>query len=504
MSLYPLRLAARELRGGVRGFRIFLACLVLGVGAIAGIGSLGAAVRAAIRADARVLFGGDVEVRLVHREADPDERRFLAESGTVGEVALLRAMAVSLDRARHTLIELRAVDGAYPLYGNVALTPPGRLDAALAMRDGVWGAAVEPAAAARLGLVPGDRFRIGEATFALRAVVAHAPDAALSGLAFGPRVIVAQAALGATGLIQPGALVTYAYRLRLPAGSDAAAWVRTARERFPDAGWQVRTAGEASPLLQRFIDRIALFLGLVAVTTLLVGGIGIGSAVATYIAGKTATIATLKSLGAATRTVFAAYAVQLAALSAAGIAAGLALGALVPLAAAPLVAQLLPIPLRLGLYPLPLAVAAASGALVVALFALPPLAAIGRVEPGSLFRAGTGLAAPRRAVPWPALAGAAGAGVALAALVALTTPDRMIALYYVAGAAAAFAVFRGAAALIVAAARRAVRPRRVALRLALGNLCRPGAPTSRVVLALGIGLTVLAAVALVEASLDRE
>jgi len=499
---YALRLAFRELRGGLRGFRVFLACLVLGVGAIAGIGSLGAAVRAAINDDAHVLFGGDVSARLVHREANPAERQFLDHSGTVSEVALLRAMAVSLDGARHTLIELKAVDSAYPLYGKVTLAPPQPLAEALAGRDGTYGAVADPLVADRLGLKIGDRFKIGTAAIELRATMERAPDAALSGLAFGPGVIVSAAALPATGLLQPGALVTYDYRVKLSAYHKAAAWVREARSRFPDAGWQVRTASEASPMLRRFLDRIALFLGLVGITALLVGGIGIGSAVAYFVAGKTATIATLKSLGASNRLIFAVYAAQIAVLAASGIFAGLVLGALVPLAAAPFVARLLPVPLHWAPHLLPLIVAAADGALSVLLFSLLPLAAVGRVMPGALFR--DVVAPASRRLPLAALAGTAAAGLALAALVMLTAPDRRVALWYVVGAAGAFAAFRLAGGLVVGAARRLGRPRRVVPRLALANLHRPGAPTTRVVLSLGIGLTVLVAVALVQASLGRE
>ncbi|HEV2188985.1 MAG TPA: ABC transporter permease, partial [Stellaceae bacterium] len=199
-----IRLALRELRGGIRGFRIFLACLVLGVGAIAGIGSLGASVAAAIRADARVLLGGDVSLRLVHREASDTERRFLDQSGAVSEIALLRAMAVSLDGAHHTLIELKAVDAAYPLYGQMALSPAQDLAAALMPRDGVYGAVADAAAASRLGLKPGDMFKIGTAIVELRATIERAPDGALSGLAFGPGVTIAMPALAQTGLLQPG------------------------------------------------------------------------------------------------------------------------------------------------------------------------------------------------------------------------------------------------------------------------------------------------------------
>jgi putative ABC transport system permease protein len=499
---YPFCLAARELRGGVRGFRIFLACLVLGVAAIAGIGSLGAAVGSAIRDDARTLFGGDVAARLAHRQAAPTERQFLESSGQVSEIALLRAMAVSLDGTRHTLIELKAVDAAYPLYGAVTLNPAQDLGGVLAAKDGVYGAVADPAVATRLGLKIGVRFKIGAAALELRATIERLPDAALSGLAFGPAVIVPAAALPQTALLQPGALVTYDYRVRLSPGSDAAAWVRTARDKFPEAGWQVRTASEASPFLQRFIDRIALFLGLVGVTALLVGGIGIGSAVSYFIAGKTATIATLKSLGASTRLVFAVYAVQIGVLATAGIAVGVVLGALVPAAVGPFVTKFLPVPLRLGPHPAPLAIAAAEGGLAVLLFTLLPLSGIGRVAPAALFR---DIIAPApRLPPLAALAATGAAALALAALVIATAPDRGIALWYVAGAIGAFALFRLAGEVVVAAARRIGRPPRMVLRLALTNLHRPGAPTARVVLSLGIGLTVLVAVALVQASLSRE
>src|SRR5271170_518061 len=240
---YALRLARRELRGGIAGFRIFLACLVLGVGAIAAVGSLGAAIEAGIRGDARTLLGGDVSAQLVYRAASEPERRFLAASGTLSETAELRAMARSLDGERHSLIELRAVDDRYPLYGMVALAPPLTLATALAPADGVFGAVAEAAVASRLGLKLGDEFRIGEAVLRLSAIIESEPDRAFAGLAFGPRVTIPQAALAAAALIRPGALVNYDYRLVLaPHGdgwSDAAGWIRAARAAFPEAGWQL-------------------------------------------------------------------------------------------------------------------------------------------------------------------------------------------------------------------------------------------------------------------------
>jgi putative ABC transport system permease protein len=499
---YALRLARRELRGGFGGFRVFLACLVLGVSAIAAIGSLSAAVESGIRVDARTLLGGDVSARLAYRAASEAERQFLAASGTVSESATLRAMARSLDGERRSLVELRAVDGGYPLYGAVGLAPPQPLATALAADGGQFGAAVEAPVASRLGLKLGDGFRIGEAVLRLSAIIESEPDAAFGGLTFGPRIIIARAALDETRLIRPGALVNYEYRLRLPPGADASSWTRAARALFPEAGWQLRTDADASPALRRFIDRVGFFLSLAGITALLVGGVGIGNAVAGFIAGKTQAIATLKCLGASTRLVFTVYFLQVMALALVGIAAGMLVGGVMPALVAPLVKGLLPVPPRFGLYPAQLAIAGVFGMLTTLVFALWPLAAVGRVPPGALFRDRVA-PAPRHLAPL-ALGGSAAAALGLAALIVLTAADRKVALWYVGGALAAFLLFRLAGALVVAVARVLPRPARPLLRLALGNLHRPGAPTARIVLSLGIGLSVMIAIALVEGNLAIE
>ncbi|HTV89167.1 MAG TPA: FtsX-like permease family protein [Stellaceae bacterium] len=501
-SFFALTLARRELRGGLGGFRVFLACLVLGVGAIAAIGSLEAAVEAGIRRDARALLGGDVSARLPLRPASDAERRFLSAGGRVSETVNMRAMARAASGRKTSLIALRAVDRAYPLYGSLTLAPAQRLGAALAEKDGVFGAVAEAALARRLGLAVGGEFLVGDARLRLAAIIAREPDAALGGLAFGPRVIVAQAALPATRLVQPGALVDYVYRLRLPPGSDAAGWIAAANMRFPHAGWQLRSTADAAPSLQRLIDRLGFLLGLAAITALLVGGVGVANAVTGYITSKRDTIATLKCLGAEARLVFAAYFIQILLLALAGIAVGTALGAIAPAAIAPPLRGLLPLPLSPGVYPSPLATAALCGLLITLLFAAWPLAAIGRITPGALWR--DRIAPQPRSLAPIALATGFAAGVALAGLVVLTAPNRRVALWYVGGALASFALFRLAGALVVAAARALPHPSRPLLRLAVANLHRPGAPTARIVLSLGIGLSVMIAVALVEGNLTTE
>jgi putative ABC transport system permease protein len=496
-----LRLAGRELRGGVRGLGVFLACLILGVGAVAGIGSLAASVEAGIAGNARALLGGDAEARLAMRPADPAERAFLERSGRVSEVAELRAMARRGDR--QTLISLAAVDAAYPLYGHVVLSPAQGLGAALGRRDGVFGAAIDPAILSRLGIALGDSLRIGNAVLEVRAVIRAVPDAPATGFILGPRVMIAAAALGETGLLQPGVLVTYRYRLRLPT-VDAARWAALARAAFPDAGWQMRSYAAASPGLERLIDRVGLYLSLVGLLSLLVGGVGVGNAVGFYIAGKTATIATLKCLGASNRFVFVAYFGEVMALAGIGIVVGLISGALLPVAAAPLLRPVLPVAVRLGLYPQPLALAALYGLLTALLFCLWPLAGVGHVPAAALFRARVDPARRRPGLAGLAvLAASTAAALALAALVVTATPEHRVALGFVGVAIATFALFRAAGAGIVLAGRKFGRPRHPTLRLGLANLSRPGAATEPVMLSLGLGLTALVAITLVEANLAR-
>lgn len=497
------RLARRELRGGLAGFRVFLACLALGVAAIAGVGSVSSMVATGLKHDGQRLLGGDVELRLSHREADDAQRDWLAARAEVSHVADLKAMARSADDDNGAMVELKAVDGAYPLYGAVVLDPPMALAEALAPdADGRPGAVAEANLLERLGLGIGQRLRVGDEEFVLRATVTHEPDRATGLFSFGPRLLVGLDRLAGTGLVRPGSLVYHHYRLRLPAAADAAAWIARLERAFPDAGWRVRSRANAAPGLAQFIERLSLFLTLVGLTALLVGGVGIGNSVKGYLDGKTATIATLKCLGAPGRLVFQVYLLQVLAIALGGIALGLGLGALAPVAAASSVAALLPVSTPLGLYPGPLLLAAGFGLSAALTFILWPLARVREVPGASLFR---DLVAPARRRPRPGyVLATAAAALALAGLAIASAEETRFAVWFVLGAMATLLAFRLAAAAVIAAARASPRPRDPLLRLAIANLHRPGAPTGAVVLSLGIGLTVLVAVALIEGNLTRQ
>ncbi|MBT7232336.1 MAG: FtsX-like permease family protein [Rhodospirillaceae bacterium] len=496
------RLARRELRGGFGGFRIFLACLTLGVAAIAGVGSLSEAVEGGLRNDARRLLGGDVSIRLIQRTAEPAQKAYFAAAGDVSETVEMRAMARAELARKRTLVELKAVDNAYPLVGEIELDGGGDLGAALVQKDGVWGAVVERGLLTKLKIKPADRIRVGDASFVLRGVIGREPDRVASVLSFGPRMMVAAAALKSTGLILPGSQIRYRYRVGLRPELDAKAWIAGLNENFPSAGWRVRSTEEVAPGLRRFIDRMTLFLTFVGLTTLLVGGVGITNAVASYLDERARTIATLKCLGAPASLIFQVYFLQIMALTGIGLILGLGIGAGLPALAASLLEPLLPFRIIPGVHAGPLIIAAVFGVLIAITFALWPLARARDIPAANLFRAKV---QPNRGRPRGRyLAATAALVIGLAALTIATASDRWFAVWFVAGAGLSLALLNIGATAIMAAARRFKNIRHTESRLAIANLHRPGATTRSVVTSLGLGLGVLVAIALIEGNLNNQ
>ncbi|MEZ5670419.1 MAG: FtsX-like permease family protein [Alphaproteobacteria bacterium] len=497
-----VKIARREMRGGIRGFRVFLGCLALGVAAIAAVGSLSAGIEDGLRADARALLGGDVEVRQLYTPIEPEQRAFLDAAGATAASRQMRAMARTDDGAARALIELKAVDGRYPLFGAVETAPAAPLDDLFAADgEGRPGAVVDGAILRRLGLAVGDPLRIGDGSFHVAAELTAEPDR-LSSTGFfslGPKVIIADAALAATGLVQEGSLIYHFYRVALPEGADAAAFKQAVTDAFPDAPIRVRDFSDGAEGLRQFVDRLSAFLTLVGLTALLVGGVGVANAVRAYLDAKVATIATLKCLGASNRLVFGAYLIQVMALAGLGTVAGLVVGALAPALATGFLNEQFGLTGGFAIHPLPLVMAAAFGLLTALAFSIWPLARAREVPPAQLFRA---IVAPARR--WPGRAYMAmtfAAGGALAVLAVLTAADKLLAALFVGGALGTMLAFRGAAALVAWTARRAGRPHGAALRLGLANIHRPGSATASVVLSLGLGLTVLVAIALIEGNL---
>lgn len=504
-GFFTLRFALREMRGGLRGFAVFISCIALGVAAIAGVGSFSRSLGDGLAREGRVILGGDVAFSLSQREASTPERAFLERQGQVSAAATMRAMARSA-AGENALVEIKAVDGAYPLFGAVALEPAGNLADALAQRDGAYGAAADPALLARLNLERGARITVGGAAIELRAILAAEPDKLAGGIGFGPRLMMSEAALRATGLLQPGSLVRWHYRLKVPgadANDRAAQAVVTASERqLPDAGWEVRTRANASPALGRNIERFTQYLTLVGLTALLVGGVGVANAVKHYLDRRRDTIATLKSLGATGSRVFAIYLAEVMLLATIGTVIGLLVGAMLPFAIAYAFGNVLPLPIEPALHGAELSFAVIYGFLTALAFALWPLGRAHDVPVSALYRDAV---APERRIPRKRYVALTALTVAtLAALAVILAYDRKIAAIFIVAAAAVFVTLRLVAMLIMWTARRIPRPRYALLRLVLANIHRPGALTPSVVLSLGLGLALLVTLLEIDGNLRNQ
>lgn len=499
------RFARRELRGGLSGFRIFFACLVLGVAAIAGVGSLAQAMLTGLSEEGRTLLGGDVSVQIVHRQADANERAFLAHYGRVSQSTTMRAMAYALKgnvEGERQLIELKAVDGLYPLYGAVGLSPTLPLAKALACKSNICGAIAEQTLLYRLHLSPGGMLRIGDQDFRVSAVLTKEPDRISGGFSLGPHVIISQGALNRTGLVMLGSLIEYHYQVEMPPSASVAEFKKAAAKAFPNGGWEIHDRNDAAPGIRRFVEQVTMFLTLVGLTALAVGGVGAGQAVSAFLDRKRAEIATLKALGADGGLIFVTFFFQVMTIAVLAVAVGLVIGAILPFIVGALYGNALPTPAKFAVYPGPVLLAAIFGIFSAAAFAIPPLARAREIAPASLFR---DIVAPMNARGrLPYLFAAAGAALIVIALALLVSPSPMFALYFLGGAVGGLIVLRIAAFILSFILRRLPRPKNPALRLALANLTRPGAATAGVVVALGLGLTLLAAVSLLDRTIAAQ
>ncbi len=211
-----LRFALRDLRGGLGGLRVLIACVALGVFAIVAVNTLAGSLQRAISEEGRMLLGGDVSFSRMSRDLQPDEQKYLENLGSVSTIVTLRAMARDTS-GEAALVEVKAVPEDWPRLGTVALSPEQSVADALGKRDGVDGAAVEQALLDRLAIKVGDRISIGDAQFVIRAVLVSEPDRLAFGVGFGSHVLVSRAALAVSGLTGQDSLVRFTSRVALAA-----------------------------------------------------------------------------------------------------------------------------------------------------------------------------------------------------------------------------------------------------------------------------------------------
>lgn len=493
----------RELRGGIKGFQVFIACLALGVMVIAAVGALADGLRAGFARQGAVILGGDMAFSRMHMRATEAERGVFSRYGSVSETSTMRTNARRLDGNDQALVELKSVDGNYPLVGRVGLDGDGDFKAALRDR----GAVADGLLLDRLGLKVGDSFRIGSTDVVVRGILKSEPDGVEGRLTYGPRVFVSLDTLAATDLEQPGTLIRWRYAVKQPSGADMDAGglkdLRAAiAKAMPEAGFSSRDRFDPSPQVTRSLERLRQFLILIGLASLLIGGVGIANSVGTFVEKRVKVIGILRSIGARGSQIFGIFLVQVLAMSAVGIGIGLVLGTLIPEGLEYLYGDALPIKAEFTVSPRSLAIAATYGLLVSLLFALWPLGRTELVRSSVLFRDAI---APKQGRPRGKILAVLVLLVAALFALALATSDPKSLVFYMAGGLVIMLVsFSYVGGLVSRLARRAPKIASPSLSLAVRNIGSPDGLTRSVVLSLGAGLSLLVAVSLANASLVDE
>jgi putative ABC transport system permease protein len=494
------RIARRDLHAGFRGLRLLFLCLFLGVATLAAINSLTASITNELAARGRTLLGGDIEIAMMQREAGVDDRRAFAKLGSLSETVRMQAMAqrtgpAHTDTPPAVLTELKGVDAAYPLYGALTLArgryaplSPGHI-------------LIGPALAERLQVKPGDALRYGGASFTIAAIIADEPDRIGEGFTLGPVAIVSMAGLQRTGLIQPGSLYTAKYRVKLPPGTDAKALHDRLEKDYATQGWTFKDRERAAPGASRFFERMGQFLSLIGLAALVIAGIGVSNGVSSYLALKRGGIATLKVLGATSADIARIYLLQIGAVAALAVVAGLIVGALLPPALIALAGDILPVKPGFAIHPLPLITSAAYGLLIAFLFTLPPLAKARTLPVVAILRE---LVDPRSRIDQRSLIAMGLASAALLLLAIGTAREPLFSAAVLGATGGVLLLLLGLGWVVTWVARRLPRPRRPLWRLAITNLYRPGAQTAALVVALGLALTLFVTLAGIQTSLRAE
>lgn len=498
------RIAFRNLRHGVRGFKIFLICIALGVSAITGINALSRALSDGLSSQGRALLGGDLSVSRMHRDMEPDELAAIKSLGDISRQASMRAMATAGDTA--ALVDLKAVDDAYPLVGTLQSEPALPIRDMLAKQGDTFGAIADPALLARLNIKTGDTIRIGDVALVIRSSIVSEPDRIGAGISFGPRLIISHDALAATQLVGPGSLIRYSYRIDLPDSANDDESVRrtvdTLTKTFTDAGFDIRNRMAASPQLERNIERFTQFLAIVGLTALVVGGAGVANAVHAHLDRRRNSFAILKTLGASGGRVFVIALTEVMSLALLGTVIGLVIGSALPFAVAYLAASILPVTLDPTIAPDLLASGALYGLLTALAFSLWPLARVHDIQVAALFR---DTVAGR--AQWPRNRYMIALFISLAGLafaVIATSYSTRIAGFALLGMGATFILMRLVALGVMAIARRLPRFGGTITRLAIGNIHRPGALTPTLMLSLGLSIGLLVTIALTDANLRQQ
>ena len=508
MSRFVWAMAWRETRGSLRHFLFFFACITVGVAGLVGVTGFASSLESAIRKEGRKLVAGDLEIRS-HRPLSPhglEVIQALRDRGILATTVYeLIAMASDRERSLTQLVELKAVAAGYPFYGRLVTEPSGAANSSLNTDN----ALVEEALMVRLGLQTGDRIRLGQAEFTIAGILKKEPDRVAGIFSLGPRVMISEEGLAATGLIQPGSRIRYRTLLKLPQTVDIKSTQREIEASLSSEKATITSFEEAQPRLRRFLKNLNIYLGLVGLTALLVGGIGVASSVQVFLRGKLDTLAILKCLGARSGTILGVYLLQTLLLGLVGCLAGVGLGLGIQRFFPFLLSDFLPVDLVWKVSFPPVVQGIAMGLLTTLLFSLWPLLGVRRASPAHVFRRDftpieSGMSREGKQAPFTSILISAVIIGGLGLLALWQAGSFRVGGLFLGVLAASLLLLRLGAALAIRIVTSARRPKSIVWRHGLANLHRPGSQAKLAVLSIGIGVTVILAIHLVETSLLRQ
>ncbi len=504
MNPWIWKMAWRDSRRGRARLLLFSSALTLGVTALVAIGTLRSSLERAIDAQARSLVGADLV--LEGRAAPSPEQAAFEGSlgGTTARETALSSMARFPRSGATRLVQVRAVEGAYPFYGQVETDPPAAAEAFRAGR----GALIEDGLRAQFAVQPGDAIEIGGRAFPVLGGIRKLPGetAAFSGVA--PRVLIPRADLP-VGLLARGSLVRWKTYFRLPETVAVPDLIRAIKPQLTQFRLDADDVARRKRSLGRVFENMSRFLNLVGFVALLLGGIGVASAIQAHLKGKLRTVATLRCLGASSRQALAIYLIQAVAMGAAGALAGALLGLLVGAATPRALAGVLPVKVEFLWDWSVLGQGIAVGLVTCVLFALLPLLPVRRVPPLLALRAafdvaGADAARGRRRDPllWLTLALLT---LALTAFPAVTSRDWRFGLWFSGFLLIAFLALAAVARSLIWGARRFFpRSWPYAWRQGVANLYRPNNRTLLLTFTLGLSTFLLLGLELTKDALLRQ
>ncbi len=535
MTSFMFNMAWRETRAAWRHFLYFLVCIAIGVGALTGVSLFGAQVEGAVTKEARGLLGGDLEIRLSHLMGAKGQEvlNSLDDRGVaLTHVSELVAMAArtesSGDGPPTQIIELKAVEPQYPLYGTLRLEPQDNLADLLGRQTRrcpdptCFGVVVQESLLIRMGLTVGDPLRIGQGLFVITGVVRTEPDRMANAFSLGPRVLMSREGLRAAELVKAGSRIRERYLLKIPGTMVPEPLLYELRGRLAPDSVRVSSYRDAQPQLKQSLEQLTRYLGLIGLTALFVGGLGVATSIHAFVREKLNTIAILKTIGAESTTIIRTYGLQAMILGLVGSLVGLMLGVLLHQGLPWMIAALMASDLldQLGfskngmdLTLVPLAKGLALGMLSTLLFALWPLLTIRDIKPARIFRRDvaplTWTPSPRawqwwknrREIDWVKILVGTGIGMGLALLSVWQAGSWKVGLLFVLAFAAAVLLLGVSAHGVLMVLKKSPRPEPLVLRQALGNVVRPGSQAVSITIAIGIAVMVVTTVSLVERSL---